>query len=171
MSMMDSVAPPLSIETFVCMADESEFVIRDRWGVIKLRILPDRVRFDHRDQEHCVLVEDLTKPEAKEAWSALGVDRATLPEKLPVEPLRPQCQHYKRVMLPFENDAVIRRVERVCRAQRGESGEYVSLSDQQVLACEHRHPRDFVSEERLRQFDAARVAEGRKTVEEWEPPP
>ena len=73
-------------------------------------------------------------------------------------------------MTPFENDPVVRQVERVCTAQRGKSGEFVSLRDQQVLACEHRTPRDFVSEARLRQFDAARVAEGRKTVEEWEPP-
>ena len=161
-SMTDSVAPSLSLETFVCMGDESVFVKRNEWGEITLRVMPDQVRYN------CSLGEYRGHLSAEEmyAWSRT-TNRAG---DVTVEPLRPQCQHYKRVMTPFENDPVIRQVTRMCSAQRGEGGEYLSLSDQQVLACEHRFPRDFVSEERLRQFDAARISEGRKTVEEWEPP-
>ncbi len=81
------------------------------------------------------------------------------------EPLRPQCEHYKRVMLDFEGSDKNTLVERVCTAQKTEGGEYIALGNTRVYACEHRTPRDFVSEERLRRFDADRVREGKKATE------
>lgn len=150
--MEDAVAPPLNPETFVCMGDESVFVIRNDWGDVKHQVAPERVRRTAAGDYHLL--------------------QSSPDERLPIsgwQPLRPPCEHYKRVMTAFENDKVIRHVERVCTAQRGEHGEYVSLADQQVFACDHREPRDFVSEERLRSFDDKRVAEGKRSEEDWDP--
>jgi hypothetical protein len=73
-------------------------------------------------------------------------------------------------MIDFESDhrSEIRQIERSCTAQRTESGEYVSLGDTRVHACEHRLPRDFVSEERLRKFDQARINSTKKTEAPWD---
>jgi hypothetical protein len=160
-SMTDTLAPPLTVETFVCMGDERVFVIRDEWGEITLRVSPDKVRYSRTQGVYMAHFS----AEEMSAWLGNG-QRA---QDLVVEPLRPQCGHYKRVMTPFENELDVKHVERVCTAQRGESGEFVSLNDTQVFACEHRTPRDFVSEERLRRFDAARLAEAEKADEEWDP--
>ncbi len=156
MRMEDSLAPKLAPETFVCMGDESAFVVRDEWGDIRHQVTPERVRRTRDGEYHL------------RHWDTQQTGEPRLPTT-GWEPLRPQCQHYKRVMMAFEHDPEIKHVARVCTAQRGESGEDVSLNDEEVFACEHREPRDFVSEERLRRFDEARVAEGKKADEEWNP--
>ncbi len=167
-SMEDSKAPPLEPETFVCMGDESAFVIRDLWGDVVLSVGPDRVRWFQGDGfgHPPGWLASLTVGERDRvnAITVMGGDKFWCR----VEPLRPQCQHYCRVMTDFEGSDENKRVERVCTAQRTEGGEYVALGDTRVYACEHRTPRDFVSEQRLRQFDAAIVARGQKTVKYWD---
>lgn len=164
LSMEDTVAPSLDPETFVCMGDESAFVVRDHWGDVLVSIEPSRVRWYHGLQ---TWVAPLTKHEHAAAGGPISVvGGADL--WYVVEPLRPQCEHYKRVMTDFEGDEEHVRIERVCAAQRTEGGEYVALGDTRIHACEHRLPRDFVSEQRLRKFDADRVAEGKKSEEFWD---
>lgn len=168
-SMEDSKAPALTHDSFICMGDERVFVIRDRWGEICVEVPPDKVRFNHHLGWHQVASHDLTEKQRGVAYVAVGPRVQTNAEFLPVEPLRPACEHYKRVMTAFEGDRRLRHVERVCSAQRGESGEYVSLADQEVFACEHRQPRDFVSEERLRTFDEKKIAAAQVADEDWNP--
>ncbi len=171
-SMEDSKAPPLEPETFVCMGDESVFVIRYGWGEDLIRLPATRVRryFDTEDGQP-VWVASLSDEERKQALGPTVFVGGNTWWFL-VEPLRTQCEHYRRVMTDFENEhqSPIRLVERVCTAQRSDAGEYVSLSNTRVHACEHRSPRDFVSEERLRKFDQARVESATKKSEEpWNP--
>jgi hypothetical protein len=166
LSMEDTAAPSLSVDTFVCMGDESVFVVRNLWGEVLLNIDPSRARWYSGDGMEGWLAP-LTDDERKEAGmppAILGGDHLWYW----VEPLRPQCSYYKRVMTDFEGDDEHRRVERVCSAQRTEGGEYVALGDTRIHACEHRLPRDFVSEKRLRRFDAERVLEGKKTEKFWD---
>lgn len=163
-SMTDTLAPALTRDTFICMGDERVFVVRDQWGEIVLRAAPAAVRLNHYDGYYRVSREAFTEEEL-----ATLKKMGEIGQWIRVAPLRPQCRHYKRVMTPFESDLEVKHVERVCTAQRGESGEFVSLNDTQVFACEHRTPRDFVSEERLRRFDNARLAEAEKAEEEWNP--
>ncbi len=163
-SMEDAKAPPLEPESFVCMGDESVFVIRDVWGEPVVRVEAALVRYaQHHEYEGWVapLTEEQIK--AGRAYAIFGTDVFWFA----VEPLRPQCEFYKRVMTDFEQTE-FKAVERVCAAQKTDSGEFLSLRDQRVYACEHRAPRDFVSEERLRKFDAAAVASAKKTDEEWD---
>src|SRR5882672_5236129 len=166
LSMEDSKAPSLDPETFVCMAQDEEFVIRDYWGDILVRVHAFLVRRKLSEDGS----EDWLAPLTQEQHKAAGEPIALTGGKdflYGVEPLRPQCQHYKRVMTDFENTDS-KGVERVCTAQRTDSGEFLSLRDQRVYACEHRSPRDFVSEERLRKFDERAMALAKKPDEEWD---
>ena len=153
----DTLAPPMTPENFVCMGDESVFVVRDEWGDIILRVPPTQVRRDRAGNYRLLT-------------STLNAEGST---SHPVEPLRPQCAYYRRVMTSFEGQTQgmqdIRHVSRVCVAQRSETGEFVSLGGSEVFACEHRSPRDFVSEDRLRRFDERVVEQSRKTEETWDP--
>ncbi len=176
-TMTDSLAPTLDHETFVCMGDDRSFVIRDGWGEVLLMVHPDRVR-RYRDTYRYVWVVTLSNAEQRAAgnpppWAAAvgatderAVDGHT--HYFRVEPFRRQCEHYRRVMTDFEGQGDLRQVERVCAAQRTEGGEYVSLRDTRVYACEHRSPPDFVSLERLRSFDAERLRDAAKQTEEFD---
>jgi hypothetical protein len=171
-TMADSAAPALDPETFVCMGDESVFVVRDLWDEVRLTFEPDEVR---RSGDEYFVARDTLSEKVLNVLGALEKELRDIGAKgefetpwLKVEPLRPQCHYYRRVMTDFEGSDEHQTVERVCTAQRTEGGEYIALGNTRVYACEHRVPRDFVSEERLRKFDAERVAAGRKTEEEWD---
>lgn len=172
-SMEDSAAPPLEVESFVCMANESAFVIRDCWGDVLVSVDSALARryttFTNTGEQIQGWLAPLTPEQHKQAdcpSSVRGDDRGRF--WYWVEPLRPQCEHYCRVMTDFEGSDVNKRVERVCTAQRTEAGEYVSLADTRVYACEHRTPRDFVSEQRLRKFDAERLTAAKEEEQYWD---
>src|SRR4030095_3442745 len=124
LSMEDTLAPALAPETLVCMGDESAFVIRDCWGEVMVSIDPSRVRWCHEFGRLSGWVAPLTKEEHHAAGEPTAVLGGTQLWYW-VDPLRPQCEHYKRVMTDFEGSDANRRVERVCSAQRTEGGEFV----------------------------------------------
>jgi len=157
---------PLTLESFVCMGDESEYVIRDEWGDITLRLAPSRVRRDAAGR-NWVFWNDLKESERIKLQDARLFQEGE--QRYEVTALRPPCTHYRRALLSFEGSQEHKHCERVCTAQRGENGEYVSLNSTPVYACEHRHPRDFVSEERLRAFDEKIVASAQVVEAEWDP--
>lgn len=129
-------APPLALDTCVCLADESEFVRRDSWGVVFNRFPTDEVE----------LMPNGT-------WRNKR-------DHLNVAPVRPQCRHMVRQLTDFQGDAQGVLLERCCTARRDSGGEFLSLRDVQMIACELRDPRDVESEDRLRRFDARKIREG-----------
>lgn len=175
-SMEDSKAPPLSLKNLVCMGDESVFVVRDLWDKVQIEFAPERVR--RSDDEYFVARGELSETELKALGIVerelrdIGALRRNIPEPqtpwLKVWPLRPQCHYYKRLMTDFEGDAEHSSVERVCTAQRSEEGEYFSVGNVRILACEHRVPRDFVSEERLREFDKRAIQAAEPPKDDWD---
>lgn len=170
LSMEDTLAPALDPDTFICMGDESAFVVRDGWGNVLVSVDSSRVKWFHGKALYGIeagWLASLTEDERKLAGNPQPV-MGGAEFWFSVEALRPQCEHYCRVMTDFEGSDVNKRVERVCTAQRTEGGEYIALGDTRVYACEHRSPRDFVSEERLRKFDADRVSEGKKSEVFWD---
>lgn len=171
-SMEDSKAPPLEPDTFVCMGDESVFVIADQWGEPLIRLERGRARrFMWPDGRNGWLAS-LSEKEREQAHLPICVTGSGDQWWFEVHPLRAQCEHYRRVMVDFEGDhqSPIRLVERSCAAQVSETGEFMSLGNTRVHACEHRSPRDFVSEERLRKFDQAQVDAAKKIEEPaWDP--
>jgi hypothetical protein len=149
------------------MADESVFVIRDELGNVVCEVGAHLVV---RMGNGTYRVRNEVMAQAQRAALEKLIATGLIIESWTVEPQRPQCEYYRRVMTDFEGNAEHQQVERVCAAQRTEAGEYTSLSDTRVFACEHRSPRDFVSEERLRRFDEKRIEEGKKIIEDWVPP-
>ncbi len=134
----DGAAPPLCLDTFVCMADESAFVMRDRLGYIIKRFNRDQV--EQTPSGTWVVIET----------------------KHIVFPLRPACEHYARQMIDFQGSTANVMVERCCTARRDSGGEFLSLANAQMIACELRAPRDPESEEYLRRYDALKVKQGEK---------
>ena len=147
--------------------------MRDLWDQVRLEFEPEEVR--RSGDEWFVKRESITgdafnvlSDVERELRDIGALSSRSQTPWLKVEPLRPQCVHYRRVMLDFEGSDEHKQVERVCSAQRTEGGEYFSLANQRVYACEHRSPRDFVSEDRLRQFDQRAIDQAKKTDTEYD---
>jgi len=161
----DAQAPALDPERFVCMADCSVFVIRDSWGAPIVRLDPSEVerapdgrwrvkaetlalkvkdRLDaarearrSRDKRHLPASSSSPKRTDAEMCELVfgGSDGYCI-----VEPLRPQCQHYARQLIPFPDDREHTMAIRLCTARRTDEGEFLDVGNQQVLACELRSP-------------------------------
>jgi hypothetical protein len=152
------LAPPLSPHTFVCLADESEFVLRARrWGEIVGRFVPALVK-RAPDGTHFVHLDDAIYSGAPwlEIWRALDLRT----RRVRVEPVRPMCSHYAEQMVDFGDDTDRQLLERLCTARRDDESFFVGLRDMQMHACHLRTPRDPVSDERLRIMNETKVALG-----------
>lgn len=148
-------AAPLLRETFVCMEDTREFVIRDEYGVISHRFDPKHVS-RYPDGKYRVAV-GMQVPGSIEAQNELRYERGA-DTHLEVEPVRPQCAHYARQLTDFPDDPDYRFMVRLCTARRTDSGEFLSLRDTKMYACELRSPREHLIDEReLVRSDAERV--------------
>lgn len=154
----DTVVLPLHPDTFVCMADYTVFYLRSYHGQGPSDVIAE---FKPDEVQRTAAGFWVPTPLALER---VGADRAHLvflaPNGLtPVEPKRRQCKHYARQMTDFSGR---RRgfVARMCLALRDESGEYQSLRDTGLYACELRDPPDALSTETLDEFDARKVREG-----------
>lgn len=143
-SLKQAQAPDLLPETFVCMADTSAFVRRGQWGEILARYEPDAVE-RAPDGRYRVAVKS----------------RLFGKSYVEVEPLRPVCKHYARQLTDVQDDPDFRFVARLCTLRRADDGEYLSVRDAQVLACELRSPPDPESAAQLDVSDAARIARAR----------
>ncbi len=143
-------APTLRLDNLICMADTSNFVVRNHYGLVVATYSPDRVR---RFPDGRYYVETLDPDED-------DLDRITL-----VEPIRPQCQHYVRQLVDFPDDPDFKAYIRLCSARRTDSGEFLSVRDMAVFACELREPRDPVSEQIMDAFDQSLLAAARQAAE------
>jgi len=138
-------APPLSPETLVCMGDYSMFVVRDEWGRVLESWSPEQV-----DRA------------ANGRWRATATRFRLLTRDVEVEPVRPQCKHYARQMIDFQDDPDAKFVARLCTARRNSEEGFLSVRDSQVYACELREPKHQASAEQLDAFDAEKVRLGRE---------
>ena len=83
-----------------------------------------------------------------------------------VQPRRQACKHYVRQMTDFAANKDRKFIARFCTALRDESGEFLSLRDGLMYACDLRDPRERTSERLLDDFDAQKIAEGRERTSE-----
>lgn len=154
---------PLSPETFVCLADESEFVIRSRWGEPVASFVPTDVS-RAPSGEHYVSFEAALRSRAPfiDILRVLDVRRL----RVRVLPVRPQCKFLAQQMTDFQDAADHRMVERLCTARRDDESFFVGLRDTQIHACELRSPRDQASLERIERFNRTKIKLGRERIKE-----
>ena len=155
-SVKDSQAPPLEIDTFICMADTRTFVTRDaEWGNITGRV-------------DASLVERTENGKWRTQTKNFGKSGSATPDErwIEVEPIRLACKHYWRQKTDFENDRDSRFYVRLCTIRRDSDGEYISLRDNRVYACDKRSPRHAPSETQLDAFDELCIQLGAERKEE-----
>lgn len=148
---------PLSPATFICMGDHSAFTLP---GQPDVRFEPSEVQTIAGD---FFVGFDLAVERANGETSRVTFVAKPGPTHgfVQVEPLRRQCNHYVRQLTDTDNRPR-GFMARFCTALRDESGEYQSLRDTALYACELRDPRDRESERALNEFDAKKIAEGRE---------
>ena len=155
---------PLAPETFVCLADESEFVLRSkRWGEIVARFKPGLVERAPNGKRYVSLESALLAgAPLSEIWRALDLRRG----RVAVEPIRPPCSFLAQQMVDFGADNEHQNLERLCTARRDEDSFFVGLQNTQVHACELRSPRDDASEKRIRLMNETKIRLGRERMKE-----
>lgn len=177
------IAPPLTPDTLVCIADTSKFVFRDEWGEVLLEFEESEVHRAPNGRWFVTEIEIARKANAvglARHWcSELNVpwfddaqmferfyeDRPGL-QRIEIEPIRPACKRMARHMTDLEGASHVVSVERLCTAMRDEQGALYSLRDTQMFACELREPRDPRTEARLEKFDDGKIRLGLLRVEE-----
>lgn len=194
-SMEDSMAPPLTVGRLVCMADTSEYVVRDEYGNVKASYKPEQVTRSVSGSYWAevkgapfwvhALVLLLTSAlliaaivELLDYWWVVGVTLAGTGVILflqtwlsrrvmhiKVEPKRPQCRHYVRQLIPWHEDKEHNTCQRYCSALKNETGEILSISNQEVLACEIRRPRHLETETLIDDFDAKIISKGQERTD------
>lgn len=165
----DALVPALSPETFVCMEDASQYVLRDASRRIVATFAPAEVHWRGDGAPVISRVTALSRldPHGQSGMSLLFPLRLAIGALLEggdvvLEPLRPKCAHYARQLNDFPGDREHRMMLRQCTAKRTDNGEFESLQNCQQHACELRAPRDIESEKLLRAFDEKTVLAGRQ---------
>ncbi len=184
--------PPLAVDTLVCMEDKRSFVIRNSDGSIYVSFEPSDVSRlpDGRyfvEIKALMVVINSTYPgrEIYRSDSAVtpqhfcslgelsmslqcadvrGDNGLVVPVAL-VEPIRPACQHYLRLMTDISADRSRRFLTRSCMAMKSETGEYYSVGDAAIFACSKRSPRHLESEQILDDFDALKVQQANERIQ------
>lgn len=173
------LAPTLHQDTLVCMGDTSKFVIRDDWGTVVVELDPSlvertpsgRYRIQTQELVKLGLCEKFNVPVTSKMMDKVYWDLATeifrhchvvADEKwVEVTPIREQCKHYARQMTDFGDDLEHKFMERLCTARRDSGGEFLSLRDNRMYACELREPIHIQSTEAaLDSFDNEKVKLG-----------
>lgn len=186
----DAVAPPLDPKTLVCMGDESSFVLRDEWGNALGEFAPDAVE-RMPDGRVTITGAEVWRATGHESFVllVLSLVRGLLglifgsrcwlysaklkrwydpAELVEVEAIRPQCRHYARQLIDFpQSEDAVWNI-RNCTARRTDYGDFMSLNDQRMLACELRDPQIGSNRERIEAFDEVAVQMGREQVEQDE---
>jgi hypothetical protein len=190
----DAQAPALDPDRFVCMGDFSTFVIRTSWGDPIATFAPGEVERAPDGRWRVSLATVVTKlrdqidaawaeQKKRKDWQLLGpveqsdelcaaryvqrvAGQASVSQGyVAVEPLRPQCKHYARQLVPFPEERDRTLAIRLCTARRTDEGEFLDLGNQQVLACELRSPKYGNGASQIDAFDERTVAAQREAVQ------
>jgi hypothetical protein len=178
----ESDIPALSVQSLVCMADVSKFVIRDRWRDVIATFEPSevertpsgvwRVKMEIATERARSAV-DRTRAKLDERGgpysdlqllaTAMGSDRFHIDSDwVSVEPVRPQCKHYVRQQGSFHLNAQNKKHYRLCAARRTTEGTFMTVSDLGMWACDMRDPYDVASVKHLDDFDTMKIKQGKE---------
>lgn len=147
-------APPLALDTMVCLEDRRQFVVRERqWGEIQGVVEPQHVVRTAGGKYRATA--------NRINWLSGDSYRATGDHvQLEVFPIRPKCRHLARQLCDIQGNEDEVMMERCCTARRDSGGEFLSLMNQQVIACDMRDPYDEASVRYLDQFDDRKIRLG-----------
>jgi hypothetical protein len=155
-------------ENLVCMADKRWFVIREDNGNEWARFKPAEVTRTAAGTYTVPAKLARTRHSASLGalkrfffWLGFFIEKIFLMGDgtvLAVQPIRQACSHYCRQKTDLNASKDVRVLARVCMAQHSETGEYISLMDSAVYACELRTPRDRESEKQLDEWDDKLIA-------------
>lgn len=137
---------PLAVDTLVCMADTRQFVLRGERGEIKRTFEPSEVE---------------RAPDGLYYAPAGWWGRRRV-----VEPMRPQCSHYARQLIDHPGDPDHKQIVRLCTARRVDYGDFLSLTDDRMHACELREPRYVTADKTLDDIDGEKIALAEQAAEE-----
>jgi hypothetical protein len=157
------LAPSLDPETLICMEDASQYVARDSAGRIVATFAPAEVLdgpTGGKTVSRATLLSRLERPGSALRF-AVGYLLDGAGSTVPVEPIRPKCRYYARQIIDFPGEAGHIMVRRFCRANRTDEGEYESVREALVFACELRDPADSLTEKKIHDFDLERIRLGR----------
>jgi len=157
------LVPGLSPDTLICMEDSIRFVLRDAAGAVVAEFPPEEVRRGSDGRVTVDRVAALEKLRKKTVRSLLRFAVTALREgsEVEVEPLRKQCRYYARQMVDFPGASDNQMVLRMCTAKRTEGGEFESVREALIFACELRDPPMPESGAILRAFDEKKIAAAR----------
>jgi hypothetical protein len=169
-------APPLTTSNCVCLADHSSFVVRDRTGYLLASFSPEEVTRtpDGRYWVPAALAARRTPTFGRLLALAFCTSAAPVPDEetkqpvisFEVKPVRPQCRHFVRQMTDLSDNTDHVFLARLCTARRDDGGEFLSIRDSQIFACDMRDPRDESSSDRIEQFDRNKIALGEERAAE-----
>lgn len=142
-------SPGLSEETLICMADKRSFVIRGDGGKVLAAFVPSAVQRTD-DGQYFVSKSQLPESAQVPREVVLHLEGEIV---YAVEPIRPECEHYLRSLSDLAASRDSNFYQRACMAQKSEDGEYYSLRDARVSACNIRSPRHLASEALMEAFD------------------
>lgn len=165
--------PPLSVDTLICMEDKRSFVIRNSDGSIWQSFEPKEVKRLPNGEwfvEAPLFLDKVNAGGAKPYTStelacnhdlSLFIRRhGEFEQIVRVEPIRPACRHYLRMQTDTSLDRSKRYLSRACMAQHSDTGEYISVGDAGIFACNIRSPRHLESEALLDYFDDLKIQQG-----------
>ncbi len=170
-------APKLSLNSFICLEDTSSYaeVFLEDSGSVKSMLAeaiakkPEHLK-KLLDGKRSMYDESGKTRERREFKPEQVVEKygyffaEILGKVVPVMPKRQQCIHLVRQIVDAGDvDAQgeeVRPVYTYCKAFKSTAGSYLSLMDRAVFACEHRSPRDTVSDRYIRERIKAKIKQG-----------
>src|SRR5580692_5602682 len=112
--------PPLAVDTLVCMEDKRSFVIRNSDGSIFASFAVEQVSRS-ANGEYSVKKELVTDDQYVAIERSGGVVNGAAGPMIVVEPVRPACLHYLRLMTDISADRSRRFLTRSCMAMKSET--------------------------------------------------
>lgn len=157
--------PPLTEDHLVCLPDLRKFVVRDAMGFVAAEFEPEEVERVPAGVHRVPLALGLQRLGAKALMLGLA-RKVQVAGYLEVEPRRPVCQHFGRQLVDMMSNPENQEMERLCTARRDAMGNFLSVQNSAMYACELRQPMDDPSRQRLIDHDAIKIEQGRRRVDE-----
>jgi hypothetical protein len=174
-------APKLTLKSLICLEDSSSFVeVFEEDSVSVKSMLAEAMSKKPEalkkllDGKRSIYDDSGNRRERREFKPEQVVEKygyffaEILGKMVPVAPRRQQCIHLVRQVVDAGDlDAQgeeVRPLYTYCKAFKSTAGSYLSLMDRAVFACEHRSPRDMVSDRYIRERIKAKVKQGEDRV-------